>query len=297
MQIAITNPYCWPEVRRGSERLLEDLSAYLAGRGHDVTAISTHRGPRLVKDSGNRRFVLLPQRLSGCGMGRWLGPLHVFSLQCLREIERGAFDVVHALSYHDAFGAALAKGRGKKFRLVLHLVGIPVKEYFRRIPLDYVMFKQAIKAADEIILVLSAYAREALERNFGRTGTIVPPPVNLDGFQPKLKPVGGPVKLLFVGDVDEQRKGAGPLVNASVAIKDQFPDTDLQFSGHVSEKRRSALLTQVAGSTDLPYRSWTSEESATCRSCIGNRMLRSFRPSGRPLAWRSWSLLPAAHLS
>ncbi len=39
MRIAITHPTCWPYVRRGSERVLNDCAVWLAGRGHDVSGL------------------------------------------------------------------------------------------------------------------------------------------------------------------------------------------------------------------------------------------------------------------
>ncbi len=50
LDIVITSPFVWPWVRRGSERMLHDLSRYLVGRGHRVTVFST--GP---KDDVERR--------------------------------------------------------------------------------------------------------------------------------------------------------------------------------------------------------------------------------------------------
>ena len=62
LRIAITNPTCWPQVRRGSERLLHELSHWLAARGHAVTVISTEPGDRRVESDGPVRRVLLSQR-------------------------------------------------------------------------------------------------------------------------------------------------------------------------------------------------------------------------------------------
>ena len=44
MRLAITHATCWPEVRRGSERMLSDMAGVMAARGHDVTVISTTPG-------------------------------------------------------------------------------------------------------------------------------------------------------------------------------------------------------------------------------------------------------------
>ena len=41
MRVVLTHPFCWPYVRRGTERNLEQLGRYLTARGHEVTTIST----------------------------------------------------------------------------------------------------------------------------------------------------------------------------------------------------------------------------------------------------------------
>ena len=45
MNIAITNPTNWPHVRRGAERFINELAAFLAARGHRATVISSKPGP------------------------------------------------------------------------------------------------------------------------------------------------------------------------------------------------------------------------------------------------------------
>src|SRR5690606_29737265 len=107
MRIAITNPYCWPQVRRGSERFMNELGDYLAEHGHEVTMVSTHTGEAEERVEGRRRSVLMPQRFTRFRNQRWLNPGHAFALQVRDFLRRESFDWVHALSYHDAWGAAL----------------------------------------------------------------------------------------------------------------------------------------------------------------------------------------------
>ncbi len=241
MRIAITNPYCWPQVRRGSERFMMELADYLAGCGHEVTVIATHVGEPQDTTEGRRRMVLLPQRFTRFREQRWLNPGHAFALQCRALLKRESFDWVHTLSYHDAFGAALAKSEGARFRLVMNHVGIPIRKYFRRIPHDYLVFRRALRGAD-VHVVTSSFAGEMLERQFGYRSKRLPIPVYLNKFPCKERPEGDRVTLLFVGDANQHRKGAEPVVRAFREIKKHHPDAVLHFSGHMSDARRAQLL-------------------------------------------------------
>src|SRR4051794_35438828 len=124
MRVAITNPYCWPQRRRGSERLLHDLSHWLAARGHDVTVICTAPGKRLEQQDGLVRRILLPQRDPLGLHTRWCNFHHRFAFQLEDEIVRGGFDAVHCLNYHDAWGVVRARRRGARPRVVYQMVGI-----------------------------------------------------------------------------------------------------------------------------------------------------------------------------
>lgn len=241
MRIAITSPYCWPQVRRGSERFMVELADYLVSRGHDVTLISTHVGEAEERLEHGRRTILFSQRLRRFRNYRVLNPGHAFAFQLRALLRHEPFDWVHALSYHDAFGAALAKSDGEKFRLVMNHVGIPIRKYFRRIPHDYLVFRRALRGADTHV-VTSAFAETMLERQFGYHARRLPIPVQLDRFPCKEAARELPVTVLFVGDANQDRKGALPTALAFNAIKQSHPDAVLQFSGHMSAERRRELL-------------------------------------------------------
>lgn len=173
------------------------------------------------------------------------GPHHAFAFQCQKFLEQESFDVAHCMSYHDAFGAALAKRNGAKFKLIMYIVGTPVKRYFRSIPLDYAMFRYALYHADDVVM-LSDYAINQLTAEYGYPGHLVNPPVNLDNFSPKTEPGDGPPTILFVGDVNEIRKGAGVLAKAFTIVKSTCPDVKLRYSGNVSENRIAQLLAEIS---------------------------------------------------
>src|SRR5262245_51120038 len=157
MRIAVTHPTCWPEVRRGSERLLHDLSHWLAGRGHKVTVISTIGGAERRERDGAVDRLLLARRRSLPLTGRCWNFFHAFAWQLRDHLVGNAYDAVHCLNYHDGWGADAARRRGARFRLVFQLTGIPMRRYFRRIPLDGLIFSRVLRNADEV-LALSRFS-------------------------------------------------------------------------------------------------------------------------------------------
>lgn len=243
MHIALTHPYCWPQVRRGSERMLNDLAHYLADRGHRVTVVTTAVGPVATFDHPNIELIALPQRLTGA-RSRWLNAGHAFAFQCWRVLRDLDADAVHCLHYHDAFGAALALGRRSRSRLVLQYNGIPVRRAFRTMPHDLAMLGHALNRASATV-VLSRFAADSLARDFGRAGTWIPSPTDTTPYraQPK-RPAERPA-VLFVGDADEPRKGALTLARAFPKIRAALPDAELRFSGRMSDATRSALLSAM----------------------------------------------------
>jgi phosphatidylinositol alpha-mannosyltransferase len=243
MRVAITHPTCWPEIRRGSERLLHDLSHWLADRGHDVTVISTIEGPARVEQEGNvvRRLLTrahpLPVRT------RWWNFFHAFAGQVRAELATGGFDAVHCLNYHDAWGATRARRQGR-FRLVFQLTGIPLRRYFRRIPLDGLIFQRVIRDADEI-LALSTHALGQLHDQYRRAGRLVAAPTDLRPYSALPKTLAAEPLILFVGDADEPRKGALLLAQATELLWTRGLALRLAYSGRASAATRETVWAAV----------------------------------------------------
>lgn len=244
-RIALTHPTSWPWVRRGSERLLHDLSHAFAASGHDVTVISSSPEHAHIRQDGPVRQILLPQRLRRLRGLRQLNGFHAFALDCRDAVSEGAYDVVYCLNYHDAYGALAAARRSTKpVRVVYHLTGIPVRRYFRRTPLDGWMFRRVIDRADAVA-VLSTFARAKLLADYGREGALLPSPTRIEAFARKRAATSGPPRILFVGDAEEPRKGALLLAKAFVALRSDGEAATLHFSGRCGDARRQAILSVV----------------------------------------------------
>lgn len=239
LRVAITNPYVWPHVRRGSERLLNDLAQHLVGAGHEVTVFAM--APEDAQETRDGvRYELLRERWRS--NRRQLGSLHYFAWALQERLRARPLDVVFCLNYFDAYAAVACRRRhGLDFRVVFQNVGIPTRRYFRAVPLDRWFMHAVLRQADQC-LVLSEFARETLAREFGVTARVLPPPVAVGDFADSGAAPSRAPMLLFVGDVDEPRKGARVLCRAFVQLKQHRPDLRLRFVGRASPGTRQALV-------------------------------------------------------
>jgi len=245
LRIAVTHPTCWPEIRRGSERLLHDLSHFLAERGHDVTVISTVEGHTRTEVDGPVTRHLIARHHPLPVRTRWWSFFHAFAGQLRDHLLAERYDAVHCLNYHDAWGALRARRRGARFRLIYQLTGIPVRRYFRRIPLDGLMFADVLRQSDEV-LAISRFALDRLHTEYGRPGLLIPAPTNTAPYraEPKTSDAGQPM-ILFVGDADEPRKGALLLARAFAVLAGRGLVHHLDYSGRAGDAVRNAVLNAV----------------------------------------------------
>ena len=241
LRVAVTNPFAWPYVRRGSERLLNDLAAYLHAQGMqvDVYAMAPSDAQELREGV---RYHLLAERWRF--NRRQLNSMHYFALRLQSALRDDPPDVVFCLNYFDAYAALRARRRhGLSYKVVFQSVGIPISSYYRTVPLDRWFMRTVLREADRCV-VLSSFARDTLRRDFGVEAQILPPPVDTDlfaGEDTSGAPDGAP-SLLFVGDVDEPRKGAVLLCEAFARLRAEWPGLRLRFVGRASEERRRHLL-------------------------------------------------------
>ncbi len=125
MDVALLHPYYWPEVRRGSERVVHDLAAGFATEGHAATVLTTHAARRAatrVEDGVTvRRLGRRPERLAA-----WTGlPAPAAHLPAAwRALRAAAPDVAHALYVGEGL-AALAWARRAGRPAVFSAMGLP----------------------------------------------------------------------------------------------------------------------------------------------------------------------------
>ena len=246
LRVAITNTFSWPHVRRGSERFIHELSWFLSNRGHKVTIVST------TPDGPARRSDESIAMLHYAERGRWIPARlrisqdHVFSLQSLHAFLTNDFDVVHCMTPSSAFAAGLCK-MFKKINFLFHIVGIPMKAYFKAVPHDYLIFRFGLTRADETV-VLSRCAEHYLEKDFRQRGALLPIPVDLEHFKVNTSTRATPPKILMSGDLEETRKGVRLLARSFAVVKKTVPSARLQLSGRISDHRRREVFDLIPGS-------------------------------------------------
>lgn len=240
MRVALLQPTYWPEVRRGSERLVHDLGVSLVARGHDVTVITSHRRRRSVTVEDGLRVVRLrrpPER----------SPLdwyehHVATVPgTLVELQRGRYDVVHAFFAPQAWAGVRWRDRGGP-PVVFSIHGILNRRYLvkRRYRLE--LIEGAIARADAVN-VLSEAARRSLRSLFGREPSVLPGGVNSANFVTNVQRASEPT-LVCAASLGDPRKGAPLLFDAFELVQDQIPEARLEVvatSDPVMSRERFSL--------------------------------------------------------
>ena len=237
MRIAITHPTTWPEVRRGTERFVNELADWLGRRGHEVTVLSSHSGPGERTDHGPYATELV-RRLLPISPTAHAIALYPFILPCLVRLLRDRYDVVHCCSFADALAASLARSRnGTPY--VFYVNGVPPTAPRYRLRPTLRLYHRAIRDADEVV-VISRYAAESMGAE--RRGVMIAPPVDTRQFRPDPQARAPQPTILCTAALDDPRKGAQLLVRAFDRLKTRRPDAALVLAGPGAAPVREALL-------------------------------------------------------
>jgi glycosyltransferase involved in cell wall biosynthesis len=224
MRIALLHPTYWPEVRRGSERVVHDLGATLARGGHDVTLLTSHRGPRRVSTEEGVRVVRARRLPRPPGAG--LLEHHVENVpNVTAALRRERYDVVQAFHPADSWAAVRVRERGGP-PVIATLHGVPTRQYLiaRRRRLD--MALRVAAGADECT-VLSAAAADPYERYLFRTPRVLPPGIDLTAFPFRAAPPAERPTLLCTASLGDPRK-RGPLLMAAFGrLRERVPQARL----------------------------------------------------------------------
>lgn len=223
MRVALVHPSYWPEVTRGSERVIHDLGSTLAARGHDVTLLTSHRaspstatedGMRVVRSWRPPRPPMLTRH-----------ELHVENApNVFLQLLRGDFDVAHAHFPVDAWAAAMARRRGGP-PVIMTMHGLPTREYLvaRRHRLD--MLRAVVSRAAECTVVSAAAARP-FRRYLLREPVVVGNGIHYDDFAVEASKAPVPT-LLCTASLGDPRKRGELLFRAFSILRVQIPDARL----------------------------------------------------------------------
>lgn len=234
MRIAIVHPYPWPEVRRGAERYLDDLSRYLSGRGHEVSIVTgaprhTVDGAEPVPRTEHRAdgLTLERRRRFGGGPAARFGVTEVetFGIVAVGALARLRPDVVHALTPTAALAGVLVR------RPTLYTVlGHPDPGQLPPQAVPRSAFRLAVRHASATA-TLSRASATALAASVGGTAFVLPPGVHLSRFPADLEPRSGPPRILFSATLTDDRKRVELAVAAFAGLLGARPDARLALSG------------------------------------------------------------------
>lgn len=230
MRLLFTLPDFWPHVRRGSERLVHDLSVEMADRGHDVTVLTRRGrdrpGTRRV-DGFDVRYAPRP-RVSRRVLG--LDALEGFSISAALHGLSHPADVHHAFYIADAYGLTLA-GRLRHRPLIFSWHGFPERAWWEdHEPRTHRWYLRMTEQAD-VVTVMTEASAEQLRRDYGREAVVLTPGVFVDDF---IRPRRAAPDRLIVcaAAVDDGRKRIDLLLSAFEIAARELDDIRLLLVGH-----------------------------------------------------------------
>jgi glycosyltransferase involved in cell wall biosynthesis len=179
MRAALLHPCFWPEVRRGTERVIRELADGLVARGNEPLLITSHPGPtaRGVEDGLSIVRARRPpdERLRARGWDRYLA----HAPRSLVELVRARADVAHALYPSDAV-AASAWTRP----VVFSYMGLPDAAYLDERRGRRWTMERACARADVVVALSEASAR-AFRDVLGVEARVISPGVDTNAFAPE----------------------------------------------------------------------------------------------------------------
>ncbi|MDP1821500.1 MAG: glycosyltransferase family 4 protein [Acidimicrobiales bacterium] len=224
MRIAFTHAFCWPEVRRGAERFIQELGAALVRRGHEVTILSAAWEPGTSELDGVRTVRLRRRHQDG-----WAHEAD-FGRRVLPRLVAGRFDAVHSMGRRDALASIRAAKVHPRRRTVVTDLGLPSKEFWATAGKEAQVVAK-VTAGIDVYGCMSHFALDFLERDYGRRdGVVTPGGVDLRAFTPAPERERRPT-LLLSGAFTEPRKGAATVLEALPLIAREEADVQLWLSG------------------------------------------------------------------
>jgi phosphatidylinositol alpha-mannosyltransferase len=231
VRLALTNPYCWPHVRRGSESVMHSLAAWLGDEGVDATIVAGHQEASRYEIDGVRYTTVRARDHSD--LHRELTPMVTLIPALARELRRMRPDLVHAFSYHDATAAQLAR-----LPFVISYAGIIAMRSWDGLRLQRRLFERASARADAVFCPSAATAR-SFRCDYGLRPEVIP--YGLDTASYALDRPTVPGRIFCAATPNDRRKRPELLVDAFAQVARRDPEAHLRFGAAASDAKQAAL--------------------------------------------------------
>jgi len=223
MRIALLQPSYWPEVRRGTERIVHDVGHLLAERGHEPTLITSHPGPRTITVEDGIKVIRTRRPPRPAPLG-WYEE-HIESVPAMTsQLLKGGYDVAHAFIPSYAWAAVKARRLGGP-PVVFSFHGIPERRFLiaRRYRIQML---HATVAGAAATTVLSNAAANAFRRYLLAEPIVLPGGVFSNDFRVDTPRAPRPT-LICSASLGDPRKGAELLFSAFESLRARRADARL----------------------------------------------------------------------
>ena len=224
VRVALLHPCYFPEVRRGSERIIQELANELHRAGHRPRVITSHpAAPSRTLEGGVpvlRNWRPPQERLTRRYYYEYLTHLP-FSYAALRA---GRDDLAHAFFATD--GAVTARWRERTHKpTVFSYMGLPHAPILANKRMKLRMLERAVTGNDAVV-TLSEAAANGMRRWLGVDARVIYPGVNLDAFTGGGDRAEVPT-IVCAAAADDPRKRVDLLVAAFQHVRRARPDARL----------------------------------------------------------------------
>jgi glycosyltransferase involved in cell wall biosynthesis len=223
VRVALVHPVYWPEVRRGSERVVHDLAVGLTEMGHDVTVLTTHLARS--EESREEGFRVVRSRRPPKVLGIRRGERFMETVpSVVWHLARGRFDVAHAFFPTSAWGAIQAQRFGGA-PVVFSGHGVLTPESLAAYRLRLPMLKRVLAGA-AATTVLSQAAADSMRRHLSHNPEVIPPGVFVTEFDAKVERDADPT-LVCAASPNDPRKRLGLVLSAFTRLRQARPGARL----------------------------------------------------------------------
>ena len=243
LRVAFLSPCYWPEVRRGGERLVHELTTGLARRGHRPRLITSHPGltRRSVEDGVEivRHWRPPEGRLRRRRYEDHIAHVPFSYLSLLA----GDYDLVQAMHVTDGLAAARWSERTGRPSVLAYL-GIPDRRGLVALRRRLEITVRAGRGAAAITTV-SRHAAKAFDRWLGLPARAIYPAVDPARFQPCAPKAEAPT-VFCAASAEQPAKRVGLLVDAFALVRRERPDARLVLL-RPRDQRLAATLSATPG--------------------------------------------------